>query len=207
MKQSGKVTDVSESANVEVLPTSKRLLVSAASLFSEKGFAGTTTRELSDAIGVQKSSLYHHIDSKEALLFDLCKSTLADVSTVIRKALGLGGDAGEKLRRVLTDYTTLILTDRDRHTTMLVEIRSLSESHRKAVVRARDKNVREVRSVIEEAQRAGQMRSDITSKDLALGLFNLLNWSIFWYDDKGSKSPSEIASFLSRIYFEGVNGR
>jgi TetR/AcrR family transcriptional regulator, cholesterol catabolism regulator len=193
--------------DVEVLSTSKRLTVSAASLFREKGFAGTTTRELSDAIGVQKSSLYYHIDSKEALLFDLCKSTLEDVCETIRLAFEIDASSKAKIEKLLTDYTTLILTDRDRHSTMLVEMRSLSPGHRQEVVLARDENVQLVREVVEAAQREGSLRSDISPKNLVLAFFNLLNWSIFWYDESGPMSTSEIAEFLRRIFFEGADAR
>jgi AcrR family transcriptional regulator len=197
--------EIDSGLGVEVLSTSKRLTVSAASLFREKGFAGTTTRELSDAIGVQKSSLYYHIDSKEALLFDLCTSTLEDVSETIRRAFEIDADPKAKLEKVLIDYTTLILTDRDRHATMLVEMRSLSPAHRQDVVFARDENVRRVREVVEAAQREKQLRSDISPKNLVLGFFNLLNWSIFWYDENGPMSTSEIAAFLRQIFFEGAD--
>jgi AcrR family transcriptional regulator len=201
------MTETSEPkiSRVEVMRTSERLLVSAASLFREKGFAGTTTRELSDAIGVQKSSLYYHIDNKETLLFELCKSTLEDVSEIFLRALEIDASPKEKLEKVLMDYTTLILTDRDRHATMLVEIRSLTPAHREEVVRARDENVQRVRNLVEEAQREGQLRSDISPKNMILSLFNLLNWSIFWYDENGPLSTGEIAEFLRRIFFEGAN--
>jgi hypothetical protein len=40
-----------------------------------------------------------------------------------------------------------------------------------------------------------------------LGPFNLLNWSIFWYDDGGSMSTGEIAAFLGQIFFGGADAR
>src|ERR1700677_309651 len=100
--------EIDSGLDVEVLSTSKRLTVSAASLFRKKGFAGTTTRELSDAIGVQKSSLYYHIDSKEALLFDLCTSTLEDVRETIQRVFDMDASPKAKLERILSDYATLI---------------------------------------------------------------------------------------------------
>jgi AcrR family transcriptional regulator len=199
--------DIDSGLDVEVLPTSKRLTVSAASLFRKKGFAGTTTRELSDAIGVQKSSLYYHIDSKEALLFDLCTSTHEDVRETIQRAFDMDASPKAKLEKILSDYATLILTDRDRHATMLVEMRSLSPAHRQEVVSARDINVQRVREIVEAAQREGQLRSDISAKNLVLGLFNLLNWSIFWYDEHGPMSTNEIAAFLGQLFFEGADAR
>src|SRR6201995_4723103 len=43
----------------------------AARLFAERGYQGTSLADLADALGVQKPSLYHHIDAKEDLLWEV----------------------------------------------------------------------------------------------------------------------------------------
>ena len=47
--------------------TKERILAAALELFSERGFAGTNIRELSALLGMGKSSLYRHFESKEAI--------------------------------------------------------------------------------------------------------------------------------------------
>jgi AcrR family transcriptional regulator len=47
--------------------TRERILAAALELFSERGFAGTNIRELSALLGMGKSSLYRHFESKEAI--------------------------------------------------------------------------------------------------------------------------------------------
>ena len=47
--------------------TRERILAAALELFSERGFAGTNIRELSASLGMGKSSLYRHFESKEAI--------------------------------------------------------------------------------------------------------------------------------------------
>src|SRR5438477_11609116 len=47
------------------------LLRQAARLFAEKGYHGTSTGDLAEAMGVQKGSLYAHIRSKEDLLWEV----------------------------------------------------------------------------------------------------------------------------------------
>src|ERR1700750_2852149 len=46
----------------------------ATQLFSESGYAGTTMREIANAVGVLPGSLYAHIDGKETLLFEIVES-------------------------------------------------------------------------------------------------------------------------------------
>ena len=45
----------------------------AARLFAEKGYHGTSIGDLAAALGVQKGSLYAHIDSKEDLLWEVAR--------------------------------------------------------------------------------------------------------------------------------------
>lgn len=185
--------------------TGNRLLAEAATLFREKGYAGTSTRELSALVGIQKASLYHHVGGKEDLLYRLCVTTLDDVATIFAEVTS---DTDEEpvtiLERMGRRYLELALRDRDRHASMLTELRSLSPDRRTEIVARRDENVALLRSVIERAQAAGQVRADFDSKYLTLALFNLLNWSIFWYHPSGDLVPGEIGRILWTVYFEGV---
>src|SRR3954468_23102908 len=45
----------------------------AARLFAEKGYHGTSTADLAEAMGVQKGSLYAHIESKADLLWEVAR--------------------------------------------------------------------------------------------------------------------------------------
>ena len=47
--------------------TKERILEAALELFSQKGFAGTNIRELSASLGLVKSGIYKHFESKEAV--------------------------------------------------------------------------------------------------------------------------------------------
>ncbi len=47
--------------------TKEKILAAALEQFSQKGYAGTNIRELAASLGLVKSSLYKHFDSKEAI--------------------------------------------------------------------------------------------------------------------------------------------
>lgn len=56
--------------NVEQMqPTHDRIVETATRLFLDRGYAGTSMNMLAKACDIQKASLYHHFDSKEAVLF------------------------------------------------------------------------------------------------------------------------------------------
>lgn len=186
-----------------VASTADRLLAGAADLFRRKGYAGTTTRELSALLGLQNGSLYYHMEKKEDLLYRLCLVSLQDVARDL-EANASEPDPAERLAKMLRAYVIRALEDRDRHATMLVELRALSTVRRNQIVKMRDKNVALIRDTFVEAQQQGQVRSDISAKMLTLAMFNLANWSIFWFRPDGEESATEIADVLSTIFLEGV---
>ena len=47
--------------------TKERILATALQMFSQNGYAGTNIRELTSALGLVKSSMYKHFESKEAI--------------------------------------------------------------------------------------------------------------------------------------------
>ncbi len=57
--------------------TKKRILAAALELFSQKGYEGTNIRELTASLGLGKSSLYRHFESKEAIWNTLLDEMIA----------------------------------------------------------------------------------------------------------------------------------
>lgn len=55
------------------------VLRKALELFSQRGFAQVSMRELGASLGIQAGSLYHHIDSKEALLQELLEDLYCEL--------------------------------------------------------------------------------------------------------------------------------
>lgn len=188
----------------ESLSTSERLLIGSAELFREKGYAGTTTRALSALAGIQNGSLYHHVGGKEDLLYRLCMGSLDDVGAVFSAIEAEDLDPLTRLEKLARRYLEQALNDRDRHATMLSEIRFLSPARQAEVVARRDANVSIVESSVRQAQEAGQVRSDIEAKYLTLALFNLLNWTIFWYNPDDELSEAAIAQILWSVFSGGV---
>ena len=47
--------------------TKERILAAALDMFSQKGYDGTNIRELASSLGLVKSALYRHFESKEAI--------------------------------------------------------------------------------------------------------------------------------------------
>jgi AcrR family transcriptional regulator len=184
--------------------TNSRLLQTAAELFWEKGFAGTSTRELSERLGIQKASLYYHIRSKDDLLFDISIRSLDEIQQAVMSAVASASSEG-RLRAMVHAHLVTALTARDMHATMLTEMRAMSADRRVAVLARRDTYERTIVEIIKAEQEAGRLRADLNAHSLSLALLNLLNWTIFWYRPDGQQTIAELADFFCDIYLYGVS--
>jgi len=186
------------------LPTSARLLSTAAALFRAKGYAATTTRELSATLGIRNASLYHHIGKKEDLLYALCVDSLGHIRGAASQAMASEPDAISRLRALVRAHVVSALDDLDKHATMLIELRSLSPERRSKIVALRDEYEALVSSAIQDAQREGRIRADIPARHLTLALLNLLNWTIFWYQPGGDLTAEQLGELFARLFLHGA---
>jgi len=184
--------------------TANRLLVDAAALFRGRGYEGTTTREISDALGIKKASLYHHVSSKEDLLYDICLAALNDVEVGAKAAVSEATGPSAKLRAMVHGHTISMLANVDFSHTMLTDMRSLSGERLEHVLQLRDTYERWTEQLIRNAQKAGEIRKDIKSRQLTLLLFNLLNWTMFWYRADGGLDPDQVADLITTLFLDGA---
>jgi AcrR family transcriptional regulator len=82
--------------------TRTRILDTALEVIAEKGFAGTSTRELSERLGFTKAALYYHFRTKDDLLAALITPALDDLAGLVGEATLRTSTAAR--RQLLTRY-------------------------------------------------------------------------------------------------------
>jgi len=85
--------------------TAERILDAAEELFAERGYAGTTLRDVARGVGIRIPSLYNHFESKEALYAAVLRRGLEPaLRTLSEQVVGEGGrveDPRELVRSML----------------------------------------------------------------------------------------------------------
>lgn len=184
--------------------TASRVRAVAAKLFREKGFDATSTREIAEALGIQKASLYYHIRDKEELLYDICTASLDHTFASASAAEAEFEDPEKRLVAFIRGHMLALTTDRDLNTTMLTNFRSLTGPRRKDIQARRDRYDDIAERLIADAQASGALTPDTPSRHLSLALMNLLNWTMFWYRPNGELAPQAIADLIVRMFFSGA---
>lgn len=78
----------------------QRLLASATEIFTRKGYAAATVREIVTGAGVTAPVLYYYFGNKEGLFLALMKDAWEQFEAVIAAALGEGGSARARIVRL-----------------------------------------------------------------------------------------------------------
>lgn len=91
-----------------------RLLDAATLLFAAHGYHAIGLRDLAGHLGLHAGSLYHHIDNKQGLLFELIESALADLLCGTQRQLRSTRSANERLQVFVQAFVAFSQSDRDR---------------------------------------------------------------------------------------------
>ncbi len=79
----------------------EEILDAAAELFTNYGYASTSTRRIADAVGIRQASLYHHFATKDDILEALLAGTVDDPLQLARGLLGEAGPAAPLLHALV----------------------------------------------------------------------------------------------------------
>src|ERR1700740_588320 len=96
----------------------------AARLFAEKGYHGTSVGDLAEDLGVQKGSLYSHIESKAHLLCEVAAEGAA-VSHAALDSVPEDGPVVERIRAALRAHLRVVAEQLDVATVFIREWRYL----------------------------------------------------------------------------------
>ena len=173
-------------------------------VFAERGYDGASMDDVARAAGITKASIYHHVSGKEALLERGLGRALDALFAILDEPAAREGSAGERLRVIIARVaeTTLHLLP---ELTVLFRVHGASRSERNAVERRRAFD-RHVTAIIAQAQRDGDLRTDLDPRLVARLIFGMSNSVVEWYRS-GSLTHEAIGRAIVAITFEGITRR
>jgi AcrR family transcriptional regulator len=183
--------------------TREDILEAAAQVFRQKGFHGASMNDIAEAVSLQKASLYHHVSSKQEILFELLDRAVQLLLERISPIANQNLSADKKLRLMIYAYLQILVENIDLATVLLFEHRSLDRKQHARHIPNRDKFEMLWKDVLAEGGRAKLFRCTdpgLTSR----ALLGQLNWTITWYRPDGSLTIEEIADQYSDLLLNGL---
>ncbi len=179
------------------------ILEAAAQVFRQKGYHGASMATIAGAVNLQKASLYHHVSSKQEILFELLDRALELLLERISPIATQNIPADERLRQMIREYLQILADNTDLASVLLFEHRSLEGKQHARHVPNRDKFEELWRDVLAEGVRSKRLVCDDISL-VARATLGMLNWTITWYRPSGGLTIKQIADQYSNLLLNGL---
>lgn len=172
-----------------------RILAAALDAFAEKGYHGTTTRQLAQRAGLSVPGIYHHYRSKQDILIDLMLVVIDELIERNRYALEESGDDPRAQFDVLVDSLLLFHMNRQKGAVLSAnELRSLTPENRVRYVARRDEQQRMLDIVVSDGVDSGEFQTAYPV-DASRAITSLCLGVASWYRADGELPEGE---FLDR---------
>ena len=175
----------------------------AARLFAERGFHGTSMGDLAEAMGVQKASLYSLTGSKQQLLSDAVRTGAGAFHAALDDVDG-AAHAVERIRQALRGHLRVVADQLDAATVFIREWRYLEGDLRAEFVAERRRYEERWRELFREGVERGELRTDLESSDAALLVLSAANWTYTWLTP--STDTDALADRFVSILVDGIRG-
>ncbi|MDP9116864.1 MAG: TetR/AcrR family transcriptional regulator [Actinomycetota bacterium] len=177
------------------------LLAVAVQVFNERGYDGTSMEDLSRRLGIAKSAIYHHVDSKQQLLERALDRALDGLFGLAEETRAIQGPAIAQLEHLVRGSVAVLQADLP-YVTLLLRVRGNTEVERAALNRRRQFD-RFVAGLVKQAELDGDVRPDIDPAITARLLFGLVNSIVEWYRP-GKRATDELTAAICAIAFDGL---
>ena len=168
------------------------VVAAAGRLFAEKGYHGTSMRDLGRELGLLGSSLYSHVDSKQDLLVEVVQAGAALFEESASVAIQIDGNAEARLRALIGGHIDVVMDNLEVARTFLNEARALDGEHRARVLAARDAYESSFRAVVAAGVEDGSFRDDIDAKTVSILILSILNAIERWYRPEGRLDRTQL---------------
>jgi len=199
------VQDVEQDGAVgDVMPREQQVRAAALRLFREKGYHATSMRDIAEAVGINKGSLYSYIRSKEDLLIPFFERAMGLLLVEI-EAISCDDSLAptERLKRAIKAHILNVAENLDILTVYLSEWRQLTADSLSTVRGQRGRYAALFLAIIEDGQKRGEFRA-IDARITTLGMIGMCNYLFRWYRNDGRLAPEQIADVLTDLLLRGV---
>ena len=178
------------------------LLSVCVDVFNRYGYDATSMGMLSKHLGISKSAIYHHVESKEEILGQALDRALDALEAVFAEVLASDSGPVVKLERIL-DGSVRVLVAQMPYVTLLLRLRGNSEVEEAALQRRRTLT-RNLEDLVREAQELGELRSDISGKSAPRLMLGMVNSIVDWYQPGRSGTVDQLAATVVTMVFAGL---
>lgn len=182
----------------------QQILTGAAEVFRTKGYAESSLRDVAEAVGIDRASLYYYVSGKEELLIELVRGPLTDIEKRINAIINTDDPPEEMLRRAIVGHLesyeegwpesfVFLGQNLDKLGDSADDFAMLAKRYHSSLLR-----------IIHDGQEAGVFRADIDAPIIMYGLLGMCNWVHRWYRPGGRNTLHEIGEHFASMIIDGL---
>jgi AcrR family transcriptional regulator len=180
----------------------------ASALFRQRGYSGTSVRDIARALDIQGASLYAHVASKQDVLWAIVErmATRFEQAADIVEAADPGAAVfgpGVHLISLVRAHVGVLTDDIERAGVFVHEWRALDPGRREAMARRRDAYEARFRAAIRNGVETGAFAA-VDPALTATYILTALNGLVGWYDPKGRLTAKAIADAYADLSVRAV---
>ncbi len=181
----------------------QRILEEAAKLFKEKGFAGTSMRDLGGEVGMEAASMYNHIKSKDEILESICFYVSDTYISQLAEVESTQASYTTKVETLLRRHVHLMLEDGAAVSVANNDWKYLTGDKLTAFKEARKNYEQGFAALIEQGIAAGELQP----VNVSVALFTMLSavrWVELWYYPGRGVSSEDLEQNIMTILLNGL---
>lgn len=184
-------------------PKRQHILETAAILFRDKGYSATSMRDLARAVGLQASSLYNHIESKEKLLQEICLANALKFLSMMEKVEAMDIPVAGKVEQLLRLHIRTAIQDVTSVTSFNDEWRHLGEPYLSDFKEMRRDYEQRFMHLLRQGIEAGEIRAQ-EPQIVLYTLFSSLRWLYDWFQPGKRLSAPDVEEEILNLLFYGL---
>jgi AcrR family transcriptional regulator len=162
-------------------------------------------QDIATACGISKSLLYHHFDSKDAIYTQVASLTSQNLYSFVEGRVSAERTPSRRIRAFMLASADFFHSHRWAWIASTNAFWSdASQRRQKERLMRRDRYEHFLRSLIQEAIDAGEIRRDIDVAMTGRLILSSLNWMHRWYDPSKPSTPAELADTYFDLVFKGL---
>ena len=174
----------------------------AVEAFNEHGYDATPMGLLADRLGLSKSAIYHHFDSKDQILEVALDRAMSALEAARDTALDREQTAEARLVAVLRGAVRVLVAELP-YVTLLLRVRGNTDVERNAVKRRRAFD-RTMQQLVTAARDEGSLREDVDPGLVERLLFGMINSIAEWYRPQHGDTADVIADHVVSLATTGL---
>jgi TetR/AcrR family transcriptional regulator, cholesterol catabolism regulator len=199
-------TEARQNGSAAAVGREDQVRAAALRLFKEKGYHATSMRDIAEAVGINKGSLYSYIKSKEDLLIPVFEQAQG---VLLREIEEISADTDssptERLKRAIHAHVTAVAENLDVLTVYLSEWRQLATESLATNRSQREHYATMFHQILRDGIASGEFRP-MDTRIVMLGMIGMCNYLFRWYRPDGRLTPDSIADELIEMVMRGVQG-